>query len=220
MLLPDQHHLGEVESDSDSELELEGEEGEEGARKPGGKACRQLFGTCDVTGKHLTLGDWYHRRQLGEDFDLCGEEFRRRPALEQRLFVAVTTPEALGDERSGYERDGGDDDDEEAAASPPRGRTSAYTKAAAARVAATELRQPASELGGGLGLEDIQRVLRSTGRAPHGVVHPPTPLPSLPRPCNQSRADARVRARCLPHPSPFLPSPSFLPFVQPPLRSC
>ena len=69
------------------------------ADTPGGK----VFATCDVTGKDLTLGDWYHKR--GEDFDICGEEFGRRPAWEQRFYVAVTTLEALGDERSKYESD-------------------------------------------------------------------------------------------------------------------
>ena len=74
------------------------------ADTPGGK----VFATCDVTGKDLTLGDWYHKR--GEDFDICGEEFGRRPAWEQRFYVAVTTLEALGDERSEYESDAEDSD--------------------------------------------------------------------------------------------------------------
>ena len=67
------------------------------ADTPGGK----VFATCDVTGKDLTLGDWYHKR--GEDFDICGEEFRRRPNEERAEYIAVTTLEALGDERSTYD---------------------------------------------------------------------------------------------------------------------
>ena len=66
----------------------------------GGAPEDRVFATCDVTGKDLTLGDWYHKR--GEDFDICGEEFRRRPDEERAGYIAVTTLEALGDERSTY----------------------------------------------------------------------------------------------------------------------
>ena len=72
------------------------------AETPGGK----VFATCDLTGKNLTLGgDWYHKR--GEGIDICGEEFRRRLAGgdegAREEYIAVTTLEALGDERSTYD---------------------------------------------------------------------------------------------------------------------
>ena len=62
----------------------------------------KVFATCDVTGKDLTLGDWYHKR--GNDFDICGEEFRTSDLSDEERaeYIAVTTLEALGDERSTY----------------------------------------------------------------------------------------------------------------------
>ena len=82
----------------------------------GGAPEDRVFATCDVTGKDLTLGDWYHKRGdedgdgFEDGFDICGEEFRRRPDEERAEYIAVTTLEALGDERSTYDRDMEDSD--------------------------------------------------------------------------------------------------------------
>ena len=68
----------------------------------------KVFATCNMTGIKLTLVDWYHKR--GEDFDICGKMFRRLPDEERAQYIAVTTLEALGDERSTYDRDIEDSD--------------------------------------------------------------------------------------------------------------
>ena len=61
----------------------------------------EAIAICDVSGKDLLFGDWYHR--AGEEYDVCAAEHAKLSPVDQQKYVKVMRLQDLGEDIKYFE---------------------------------------------------------------------------------------------------------------------